>query len=150
MYRFVVERLLRASFDNLNRGDYDAVLRHCVEDVEHVFPGNTALGGTQHRRESVRQWFARLFTIFPRFEFIVRNVAVRGWPWHSVAVVEWTNTATPLDGLPYENAGILVVELRWGKVTSIREYLDTDKVTEVCRRLAARGVPEASAPRIVD
>ncbi len=51
---------------------------------------------------------------------------------------------------PYENEGAHWIRLRRGKATYIHAYLDTEKVTEACERLAAAGVDEAAAAPIVD
>jgi hypothetical protein len=40
------------------------------------------------------------------------------------------------------------MRLRRGKVVYLHAYLDTQKVAEVCDRLAARGMISASAPPI--
>jgi ketosteroid isomerase-like protein len=50
--------------------------------------------------------------------------------------------------VPYENEGAHWIRLKGGKATYIHAYLDTEKVTEICRRMAASGVEEAAAPPI--
>jgi hypothetical protein len=42
------------------------------------------------------------------------------------------------------------IHLRWGRATYFHAYLDTERVAEACRMMAAGGVPEAAAPPIVD
>ena len=74
---------------------------------------------------------------------------VRGWPWRTVAIVEWVDRARPADGVPYVNEGTHVLRLSWGRVVGIHAYLDTQKVEEVCERLAEAGIEEAAAPPIL-
>jgi hypothetical protein len=40
--------------------------------------------------------------------------------------------------------------MRWGTVISIHAYLDTQLTADLCDRLAASGVSEASLPPIED
>ena len=53
--------------------------------------------------------------------------------------IEWVDRAEPRDGVPYENEGAHWIRLQRGKATYIHAYLDTEKVTETCERLAAAG-----------
>ena len=148
-YRYLIERVVRFSFERLSAGDHETLLKACAPDVEHVFPGEHALGGTRNSREALGRWFERLYKLFPGLDFEVKRVLVRGWPWATVAMVEWVDRAQPADGLPYENKGTHVLRFSWGRVVGIRAYLDTQKVEEVCKRLAEGGIGEASAPPIL-
>jgi len=148
MYKTIVRRKARGVFEALSRGDWRDTLGDISPNVHHVFPGDNALGGERHSREAMSRWFERLFTVFPELEFEVREIAVRGWPWNTIVAIEWVDRARPSDGVAYENEGAHVMRLRWGKATYIHAYLDTEKVTETCRRLAQGGMTEAAAPPI--
>ena len=150
MYRALVARRVRGVFDSLNRGDSSTPLADVADDVHHVFPGDHPLGGERHSREALGRWFERLFRLFPGSRFEVKRVAVRGWPWDTSAAVEWVDRVGPAGGEPYVNEGAHWIRIRWGKVTEIHAYLDTQKVAEGCRQMAAAGVEEAAAPPIVD
>jgi ketosteroid isomerase-like protein len=80
----------------------------------------------------------------------VKRVAVRGWPWNTSVLVEWADRGKWRDGVPYENEGAHAIHIRWGKADYIHAYLDTEKVTEGCRRLADNGIEAAAAPPITD
>ena len=142
-YRYAVEGMVRFAFARLSAGDYRTFLTACASDVEH------ALGGTRHSKEGLEHWFGRLFRLFPGLDFEVKRVLVRGWPWRTVAIVEWVDRARPADGVPYVNEGTHVLRLSWGRVVGIHAYLDTQKVEEVCERLAEAGIEEAAAPPIL-
>lgn len=148
-YRYAVERVVRFAFARLSAGDYQTLLMACASDVEHTFAGEHALGGTRHSKEGLEHWFERLFRLFPGLDFEVKRVLVRGWPWRTVAMVEWVDRARPADGVPYVNEGAHVLRFSWGRLVSLRAYLDTQKVEEVCERLAGEGVEEAAAPPIL-
>src|SRR5439155_20686172 len=90
MYRAFVRRRIRGTFvHQLSRGDYPAVVSRTARNVEHTFPGEGALAGTRRSRDALRQWFERLFRLFPELRFEVEDIAVTGWPWHTVVTVRW-------------------------------------------------------------
>ena len=149
IYRAVVARQVRGSFEALGRGDFEKALSGVAEDVTHTFEGDHPLGGTRHSREAMRRWFERVYALFPGLDFDVHEVAVKGPPWNTVAFVQWTDTARPRGGTPYVNDGVHVIRIRWGKVVELHAYLDTQKVRDACDRMAAAGVPEADADPIL-
>jgi hypothetical protein len=71
------------------------------------------------------------------------NVAVRGYPWDMSVSIEWVDRATAVDGEAYVNEGAHWIRLQRGKATRIHAFLDTEKVTQACERLAAAGFEEA-------
>jgi ketosteroid isomerase-like protein len=148
MYRYIVARRARGIFERLSRGEWEATLADIAEDVHHVFPGDNAVGGERHSREGMRLWFERLYRLFPNLQFEVKKVSVRGWPWHTQVAVEWIDHTTAADGVSYSNEGAHWITIRWGKGTYVHAYLDTEKVTEACGRMAAAGIEEAAAPPI--
>jgi len=147
-FRLGVERNVRATFRRVGQRDYETLLEQTAPSVLHVFSGDHALGGTRHTRDSLRRWFGRLFLLFPELHFKVKEVAVRGWSWDATVMVQWENQGRTRDGQPYTNEGAHVLRLRWGRIVYLHEYLDSQRVAEVCRQLAQQGVSEAVADPI--
>jgi hypothetical protein len=77
-------------------------------------------------------------------------VVVAGGPRHTHVIVRWHNWGEAADGKPYSNSGCEVIEMRWGRVTMVGAYLDTELVSEALERMAAAGIEEAAAPPICD
>ena len=150
MYKTIAKRKATQVFEKLSAGEWRDTLSDIHPNVHHVFPGDNAMGGERHSREAMERWFERVFRLFPDLNFDVKKVAVRGWPWDIWVSVEWVDRARPQHGEPYENEGAHWIRLQRGKATYIHAYLDTEKVTEVCDRLAAAGVEEAKAAPITD
>ena len=117
-------------------------------ELLHVFPGDHAPRGVRRTREGMRLWFRRLYTISPELHFEVTDVLVRDCPWDTTVAVQWTDRATPLDGITYTNEGAHILRLRRGRLVALYAYLDTQKVADACDRLAAGGMVEAAAPPI--
>jgi ketosteroid isomerase-like protein len=150
MYHAIVRRKLQKVFDDLNRGDYEGVLQGLAPRFEHVFFGKHTLGGVRHSAQVYRLWFERLFRLFPDIQFEVRNILVKGWPWDTIAAVEWVDQVKTRDGNLHRNAGVHMIRFRWARVFEIRIYHDTERLAEICKIQAASGLEEAVAPQVVD
>lgn len=149
MYRTFVRHNVRGAFAALSSGSM-SLLGAMNPDVHHTFPSSGALGGERTNRDDVAAWLQRLYRVLPGLRFDVLAVAVDGWPWNTTVGVEWTNTATLLDGSSYLNTGAHVLHLRNGKIVSFHAYLnDVDAVDAALARQAAHGLAEAAAPQIV-
>ncbi len=148
MYKAIARRKAMATFEALSRGDWETAIEDVAPDVHHVFPGDNAMGGERNSKEAMGRWFERIYRLIPELQFEVKNIAVKGWPWDMMVAIEWTDQGHASDGEPYVNEGAHWIRIQRGKATYIHAYLDTEKVTEICRRLAESGVEEAGAEPI--
>jgi len=149
MYHLLVRRRARRIFQRLSDGDWQPILDGLAADVRHTYAGDNAVGGTRTSVAAVRRWFERVFRLFPVFQEEVREVLVRGWPWNTVVAVQWVARGTsPVNDAAFVIHGVHVARFRWGKVTEIQAYPDTEKFSAHLRRLAASGVEEAAAAPI--
>jgi len=150
MYHAIVGRIVRAGFDRLSAGDYSAALAGAAPNVHHVFAGDHPLGGERHSRDAFRQWFERLFRLFPALRFQIREVVVKGWPWRTVVAVEWEAHVTPAVGPEYVNQAAHIIHIRWGRSVYVHAYENSQAVADACRHMAANGIEEAAAAPITD
>lgn len=145
MYQTIVKRLTRQMFDRVNHQRYEEVLAGCTPDIRHRFGGEHALGGSRQGPEALRHWFERLGRLVPSLRLDVRDVWVKGFPWDTTVVARWVGDGRFPDGSPYENHGVHVVHLRWGKVASIDANEDSLAVAALMAALVAAGREEAGA-----
>lgn len=149
MYGPLVRRRVEAIFALLSRGEWDAIVARLAEDVRHVFPGESPLGGERNSRLAVLRWFERLGRLFPGHEFEVHHVTASGPPWDLWIAVQWTALLRPRAGEPYENDGAHWIRVQLGRVTCFHAYLDTQRIAAACATMAAAGIAEAEAPPIL-
>jgi len=149
MYHSIVKRIARKNFLRVNEKDFDALLDDCTADVHHRFGGNHALGGERHDRDALRQWFGRLGRLGKHLTLKVEDTWVKGLPHDTTIIVRWSATDTLPDGAPYQNRGVHIVKMRWGKVVDIDAHEDSQAVAGNLEKQAALGVAEAKAPQIV-
>jgi len=150
VYHFVVRRIIRGAFSGLNAGRATSVTRLFAPDASHHFIGEHALGGERSTPEAIGRWYARLLAVFPGIRFELGRILVSGWPWNTLVVAEWRESSPGVDGVPNENTGMNIIELRWGRVRRVSIYTDTAVLERNLHRLARAGVTEAAAPPIVD
>lgn len=147
MYKTIVARRTRSTFAALNGGDSGPLLAGLAAPAYHVMHGSHPLGGERTTRAAIEQWYARLFRLLPDLHFDVRSVLVAGPPWRTTVTVEWRDRAL---GGRYENQGVNVVRLAWGKVKSIEIHCDTQDLARSCADIARQGTEEAAAAPITD
>ncbi len=150
MYRTIVEARIRALFNELNKGNYEPILRTAANEFEHCFAGRHALSGRRASLPTTRRWYERLFTIFPNIRFQVHEVVVGGWPWNTTVAVEWSDSYTLLDGTERTNSGAHFIRLKWGRGVSVHIHCDTDLLLENLAIQHRGGIAEAAFEPLID
>ncbi|RFA11713.1 hypothetical protein B7R22_18190 [Subtercola boreus] len=149
MYGYIVKRLAARNFNLINTKGYEDLLASCADDIYHRFGGDHALGGERHTKEGLRLWLGRLGRVNSGLQLKIHEMWVKGFPWNTVVIIRWTGTAEFPDGSPYNNHGVHLVHLRWGKVTSIDANEDSQVVAKQLAAAGAAGVAEAALPPIL-
>ena len=149
MYHFIVKKISKRNFERVNTHDYEALLAECAPNIRHRFGGAHAMGGVRHDREALRRWFERLGRVSPTLHLSVKDIWVKGWPHNTVIIMRWEATATNNDGSPYQNHGVHIIRMRWGKVVDIDANEDSQAVAESLLIQSRNGIPEAVAEPIV-
>jgi uncharacterized protein len=122
------KELIRAAFEELERGNGRPFVDLLAEDVRWTIIGDTAWSGTWEGIRSVRAelldpLFAQFATTY-RAE-LVRLIAEGDW-----VVIEFRGDVVTKAGRPYRNAYCYVCRLEEGKVRKLNEYCDTKLLTE--------------------
>lgn len=150
MFHAVIERQARATFDRVNKHDYDRILADAAPDIRHRFSGDHTLGGERNDPAHVRLWFERLHRLVPGLTLTVGDVWVVGGLRDATVIVRWTAEATLLDGLPYHNREVHVIQLHNRKIVSIDVEEDSQAVDLGLKRQAHSGLAEALAAPITN
>ena len=137
MYHAIVRHRILNLFDAINSGNAEPVLAAFSPDAEHIFIGDErALAGRRNNPASIRRWYERLFALIPALHFAAQRIDVSGMPWRTVAIVEWSEKATPSDGTKRASSGVHVVYISWGRITRLLILTDTAKLTHMLIRTA--------------
>ncbi|MFD9128276.1 nuclear transport factor 2 family protein [Kitasatospora sp. NPDC059571] len=109
-------------------GDLDTVVASFAEDVTWTYPGDLPLSRTWRGRDAVLEDFlgaaGALFAPGGAPAVVLTNVVADG----EQVVAEWTSQGTTVHGHRYDNRCLGVFTVRDGRITSVREYTDTQHV----------------------
>lgn len=119
--------LVSRFFDNLNAGDVDAVVSVYTDDATVETMGATLISG-EYERAQIPQAISRIFTVFPKgLRFTVHDMVAEG----EKVAVEAVCSGEHASGQSYDNQYHFLFEFCDGKLRKLREYMDTEQVTDV-------------------
>ncbi|GAB3641582.1 nuclear transport factor 2 family protein [Spirosoma arcticum] len=149
MYNAIIRHNIKKAFQLVNDHQYDEVAKNLSPAIRHHFSGDHALGGTRHDRTAVMSWFERVGRLLPDLKLTITRVIVKGWPNNTLVIAQWTAAASLPDGGEYRNQGVHFVTLKWGKITDMTVYEDSQAVTDALEKQYRAGLQEAKADPIV-
>ena len=149
MYHAIIRSKVRDVFNQLNKGKYDLVFASLAPNFEHWFIGDHALSGLRTSLPITRQWYERLFRIFPNIHFDLKAVVVQGWPWDTTVTIEWDDSYILLNGERRWNCGVHIVHFKWAKADSIHIYCDTELLLKNMAIQGQAGVKDVSLPPLI-
>lgn len=127
MYRWLVKRRVRRVMARSRAGDMAPTLALWAEDGHFVFPGRSSWAADFRGKADLAAWYTRFARVGLQIE--PQEVLVGGPPWRSHVCIHFTDHATGPDGQPvYENTGVLLATMSWGKIRFGTVYEDTQKV----------------------
>lgn len=150
IYKRMVAKKIRQTFDAINAGDYHFMLDGLADDFTYHFHGEHALGGTRSTRASMEAWWERVGRLLPGACFDVREVLITGGPWQTRVAVNTRVSGDLPDGSQYRNVVLQLLTLRWGKVTHVETLENLQVLERALRVVADHGHPEALADPIQD
>jgi hypothetical protein len=122
--------LVQQFFEALNAGDAETIANSYTPDGSIQTMGNTLISGV-FNREQILQSAAGIFDVFPKgLTFTVLGMVAEG----NKVAVEATSEGEHVSGQIYTNEYHFLFEFRGDKVLRLKEYMDTEQVTDVlCR-----------------
>ncbi|MFH8384003.1 nuclear transport factor 2 family protein [Kitasatospora sp. NPDC018058] len=114
----------------LAAGELDAAIALFAEDATWTYPGGLALSRTwRGKQEIFGEFLGQVGTLFAAdgLPTITLTHVLADGP---RAVAEWTTVGTAANGAAYENRCLGVFTVENGRITAVREYLDTHHVAQ--------------------
>ena len=144
----IVKRIARKNFLRVNEKDFDAL------PERFAFPASI-IASVAIMPLAVSDTTARLCAygspasgrLGKHLTITVQDVWVKGLPNDTTIIIRWSATDQIPDGKPYNNRGVHIVKMRWGKIVDIDAHEDSQAVMNNLARQAALGVAEATAHR---
>ena len=130
------KRLARELVEALNRADTQWFLDNYANDVLVWTMGNTMISG-KYTKDQVAAFADSIFDAFPRgIKFTIHGIVAEG----DTVAMETESYGDHVSGKPYNNFYHMLVKFKDGKIILLKEYLNTELVTDV---LAGGQRPEA-------
>ena len=114
-------------FDALNAGDTRAIVDAYADDGCVETKGTTLISGV-FNKEQIAASAGAIFEVFPKgLSFEITGMVAEG----EKVAVEATSRGEHISGQIYSNEYHFLFEFRDGKLLRLKEYMDTEQVTDV-------------------
>ena len=121
------KQLVRTFFLHLNRGDMSAIAECYADDGYCLTMGNTLISGKSTKAQVI-QLGGDIFKVFPNgLRFSVDDMTAEG----DRVAVEARSEGLHASGKMYSNQYHFLFQFRDGKVMLLKEYMDTERVTDI-------------------
>lgn len=111
-------------FNFINEKKWDEVIDFFDDDASLIFPGTSPLGGVHRGKEAIKKYFRRMNIAVFDIRFDIKNISES----EEIAFIEWENHGRTRRGKEYNNNGVTVIKIKNGKISELRDYLDTEKI----------------------
>ena len=119
--------IVRDFFAALNAGDVDAIVNAYADDGCVQTMGSTLISGTFSKPEIAASAGA-IFEVFPQgLKFEICDMVAEG----EKVAVEAVSEGEHVSGQTYSNEYHFLFEFRDGKLLKLKEYMDTEMITDV-------------------
>ncbi len=119
--------LVEQFFSAMNAGDSAAIVDAYAEDGSVWTSGRTLISGTFSKAQ-IREASGRIFEAFPDgISFTILAMTAEG----ERVAVEAESCGEHVSGKVYTNQYHFLFEFRDGKVLRLKEYMDTERVTDI-------------------
>lgn len=131
---------VKDAFDAIGRGDLQALLALTAEDIAWIIPGEWELAGTHSGHAGLAKFFQKASGVMdmsyptsPEFIGQADRVVVVGIATGTIKSTHRT----------FEDHFVFVITVRDGKMTHIREYIDTLEMARASGKAAGHAVERA-------
>lgn len=127
--------IVTAIYEAMAEGDGRPFVAAMAEDFSWIIEGSNSWSRAWHGRDAVRRELLK--PLFDQFATPYRARAERIIAEGDTVVVLAKGEVTTKSGKPYNNSYCFVIRLAGGKMIELREYLDTELVSEALEPLVA-------------
>lgn len=121
------KQVVEAFFAAMNSGDVDAIVNSYHDEGYLWTKGHTLISG-RYGKAQVQAAAGGIYEAFPEgIAFDILHMTAED----DRVAVEATSRGKHVSGLLYENEYHFLFHLRDGKVLALKEYMDTERVTDV-------------------
>jgi ketosteroid isomerase-like protein len=135
MYHQIVAAQVKKGMQDISNGRFEKVLAQFSSQIVFSFLGQHALGGEYNSVAEVRAWFQKIHGFFPDLRLEPTSICVSGWVWNTLVVTHFRVSASLPNSAQYNNQGVQVLRIRWGKIVEDRLFEDTEKLQQALGKI---------------
>jgi len=121
----ILKLMAGSGIEEMNRRDAKKILSHYVDDAVYIYPGNMSVSGRKQGKKEVEAFFTKYMQQFPQLHFKIKNTYVKNIfdPFFcNTVAIEFECKYTNRHGESFENSGVTVCRIKWGRVTQMQDY----------------------------
>ena len=139
----IAKQKMSSAYDALNNRDCEAFLAAWRDDCTFIYPGDLPVSGKMEGKPAIEKWFKNFMDQFPKIKYTMKNVCVENifdFMGTNTVSVQWDSEYTNKDGKKFQNSGVTVIKIKFGKAEFVTDYyFDSEKFK------TAWGVTEAES-----
>ncbi len=139
----IAKQKISSAYDALNNRDCEAFLAAWRDDCTFIYPGDLPVSGKMEGKPAIEKWFKNFMDQFPKIKYTIKNVCVENifdFMGTNTVSVQWDSEYTNKDGEKFQNSGVTVIKIKFGKAEFVTDYyFDSEKFK------TAWGVTEAES-----
>jgi len=123
---FIAKMKVRSAFEALNQRNFPAFSAAWRDDCVFIYPGDIEVSGKHEGKVAIEKWFKNFLEQFPKIKFTVKNICVDNvldFVGTNVVAAHWDIDLTNRDGKDFQNSGITVIEVKFGKALHVKDFL---------------------------
>jgi uncharacterized protein (TIGR02246 family) len=118
---------VKAFFSAMNKGDAQAIVDSYADDGHLTTMGNTLISGS-YSKQQITAAAGSIFDVFPQgIRFTIKAMTAEG----ERVAVEAESEGMHVSGRLYTNHYHFLCRFRDGKLLEFKEYMDTERVTDI-------------------
>ena len=131
----ILKLALRGAMDDLNKRNKEKIIASFADDAVIIYPGKMSVSGVRKGKAAIKEFFDKYFDQFPEEhcvakETYIKNILALGLS--NTIAIRFQKRITNKAGQTFENSGISVLTLRWGKVVEMQDfYFDVEKLQQM-------------------
>jgi ketosteroid isomerase-like protein len=121
----ILKLALRGAMDDLNKRQKEKIIASFADDAVIIYPGRMSVSGVRKGKVAIKEFFDKYFDQFPEEhcvakETYIKNILALGLS--NTIAIRFKKRVTNKAGQTFENSGISVLTIRWGKVVEMQDF----------------------------
>jgi len=131
----ILKLALRGAMDDLNKRQKEKIIASFADDAVITYPGRMSVSGVRKGKAAIKEFFDKYFDQFPEEhcvakETYIKNILALGLS--NTIAIRFQKRITNKAGQTFENSGISVLKIRWGKVVEMQDfYFDVETLAKM-------------------